>query len=273
MTFLDAMRAAGLEPAKMLELEADGKIHRYQVAGDKSGSRNGYYVLHSRPVDAGGFGSWRTNEYHTWHAENAAPQTEQQRTELRRQVAAMQRARQAEQASVHAAASARAAALWARARPATNAHPYLHRKGVHAYGVRQLRDMLVIPALDANKQLCTLQFISGDGTKRFLTGGRISGCYFPMGKPTDMLLLAEGYATAATLHQATAAAVAVCFSCGNMLAVAKALRAKFPDLRLVVCADNDRATDGNPGVTHARAAALAVGGYLAVPEIEDRIAA
>jgi putative DNA primase/helicase len=78
-------------------------------------------------------------------------------------------------------------------------------------------------------------------------------------------LLAEGFATAATLHQATGHAAAACFSCGNLLSVARALRGKFPTLRLVLCADNDVNTPGNPGLTKAREAARAVGGWLAVP--------
>ena len=151
----------------------------------------------------------------------------------------------------------------------TNANLYLQRKGVNAYGIRQLRDMLVVPVRDAPGLLHSLQFISTDGAKRFLTGGRIQGCYFAIGKPFDMLLLAEGMATACTLHQATGAAVAVCFNCGNLLPVARALRDKYPRLRIVVCADNDVATPGNPGLTHGRAAALAVDGYLAVPRFEQ----
>jgi putative DNA primase/helicase len=178
---------------------------------------------------------------------------------------AAQAARAAELATVQTYARQRAAKLWATARPATNAHAYLQRKAVHAYGIRQLRDVLVIPARDVHGELHTLQFIDADGGKRFLSGGRILGCYFAIGTPRDTLLLSEGLATGSTLHQATGAAVAVAFNCGNLLPVAKALRGKFPRMRLVVCADNDGHTPGNPGVTHARAAARAVGGFLAVP--------
>ena len=155
------------------------------------------------------------------------------------------------------------------AHPATNAHPYLQRKQIGAYGIRQLRDMLVIAARDVQGELHTLQFISADGSKRFLTGGRIVGCYFAIGRPLDSLLLCEGLATASTLHQATGRAVAVAFNCGNLVAVARALRSKFPTLRMIVCADNDFQTPGNPGVTHARAAAQAVGGFLAVPRFVE----
>ena len=113
--------------------------------------------------------------------------------------------------------------------------------------------------------LHSLQFIGADGEKRFLTGGRVSGCYFLIGEPDGALCIAEGYATGASIHEATGTAVAVAFNAGNLLAVARALRTKFPDLRLIICADDDASTPGNPGLTKAREAAQAVSALLAVP--------
>ncbi|MEI6738318.1 MAG: hypothetical protein WCL29_07570, partial [Pseudomonadota bacterium] len=141
----------------------------------------------------------------------------------------------------------------------------LARKKVRAYGFRQLRDLLVIPARDSGGTLHTLQFIGADVTKRFLSGGRARGCYCAIGKPTDSVLIAEGIATACTLFEATGMATASCFSCGNMLEVARSLRAKFPRIKLILCGDNDFDKPGNPGLTKAREAARVVGGYLAVP--------
>lgn len=267
--FRQAIAAAGLAPHGDLDLAGDGKLQRYRIEGDKAGSRNGWAVMHSHPVMAGAFGSWKTGESHTWCERTSKPPTAAERAELHRQMLAMRAARAAELVNVQASARKRAAKLWATAHPATNAHPYLKRKQIGAFGIRQLRDMLVIAARDVQGELHTLQFISPDGSKRFLTGGRIVGCYFAIGRPLDSLLLCEGLATASTLHQATRRAVAVAFNCGNLMAVAKALRSKFPALRLIVCADNDFQTPGNPGLTHARAAARAVGGFLAVPKFPE----
>ena len=267
-TLIDAMGAAGLAPAKPLSLIGDGKLTRYRVDGDKAGSKNGWVVFYNHPAPAAAFGSWKTGESHTWHEASDRQISPAERAERRKQLQAAQAARAAELVKVQTSARQRAEKLWAMARPATNAHAYLQRKGVHAYGIRQLRDMLLIPARDVHGELHTLQFITADGAKRFLTGGRIVGCYYAIGKPREILLLAEGLATGSTLHQATGAAVAVCFNCGNLLPVARALRSKFPRMRLIVCADNDSHTPGNPGVTHAKAAAKAVGGFLAVPNFK-----
>lgn len=262
----NAMATHGLAPHKDLDIQPNGRIHRYRITGEKSGSRNGWAVLHDGPPSFGAFGSWKTGESHTWREAFIKPPTPAERAETQKRLAAMRQAHAVEREIVQAEARAKAQRLWSRAKPATNAHPYLERKRINAYGLRQLRDMLLIPARDVNGTLHTLQFISSDGSKRFLTGGRITGCYFSIGRPLDSLLVAEGLATASTLYQATGRAVAACFSCGNMAAVARALRSKFPQIKMVLCADDDFQTPGNPGLTKAREAARAVDGFLAVPK-------
>ncbi len=263
--FINAIRAAGLEPHNELVL-VDGQLQRFRVRGDKPGSRNGWAIFHRHPVPAGAFGSWRTGELHTFRSPAPVGESRRQQAERRRQIEDRHRQQLAEQARVQASARERLAKLLAVARPATDAHPYLLARGVHAYGIFQLKDMLMIPARDTDGVAHTAQFIGPDGAKRFLTGGRIQGCYFAIGRPADTIYLAEGYSTAATVFEATGAAVAACFSCGNLKAVALALRAKFPELRLVIAADNDAGTPGNPGVRHAFEAAAAAGALVAVPD-------
>ena len=268
-SMLDTMAHAGLAPFKDLDLEPDGRLHRYRIQGDRSGSRNGWYVLHSDPVPAGAFGSWKLGVTHTWRGDSGQPLSAADSAEMRRRLLAMRQAREAERLAVQAEVRDRALALWRRARPATDEHPYLRRKGVSAIGIRLLRDKLVIPLRDSDGLLHSLQFIPPDGlAKRFLSGGRIAGCYFAIGRPVGRLLICEGYATGATLWRATRYAVAVAFNAGNLLAVACALHRKFPDLTIVVCADDDAATPGNPGLTHAMAAARAVGGLVVAPQFE-----
>lgn len=264
---LAAMAAAGLAPHKSLEL-VDGELIRFRVEGDKPGSTNGWAIVHTGDVPAGAFGSWRTGANHTWRGETPAGESPKARAARERAIQAMRRQRDDEQLRVHAVARERALKLWQRSRPVTDAHAYLQRKRVHAYGLRQLRDSLVIPARDADGLLQSLQFIGVDGTKRFLTGGRLRACYYAIGKPGALLLLAEGYATAATLYEATGAAVACAFNAGNLLPVALAMRRKFPDIRVIVCADDDAATPGNPGLTKATEAALAIGATVAVPRFD-----
>lgn len=268
ISFLDRLAAAGLAPIKFKPV-ADGRIHRFRIEGDKAGSRNGWCVLYADPIGHGAFGSWRTGESHTWRAESEKAMTPAELAEQRRQFESMRRQRAEEDARVREEARSKAARLWGMAMPAEAAHPYLVRKGVKAWGVRQLRESLVIPARDAHGQLHTLQFIGRDGDKRFLSGGRIQACYYAIGRPVDTLLLAEGYATAASLFESTGHATACAFNAGNLVPVARALRTKFQNLRIIVCADNDAQISGNPGLTNAWEAARAVHGWVACPTFSE----
>ena len=260
------MEVAGLAMLKP-DLIGNGVLHRYRVDGDKAGSLNGWYVLHLDGQPFGAFGSWKTGQSCTWTASQPETMTLAERAAQAARMAEARRARDAEQAKVQAEAAARAETLWTKAHPATNQHPYLARKRVQAYGIRLLGPSLVIPLRDAAGALHSLQFIRPDGRKTFLTGGRKRGCYYAIGRPVDALCIAEGYATCASIYEATGHATACAFDAGNLEPVARALRGKFPRLRLILCADND-ATPGNPGVRYAEAAAKAVRGFLAVPTFE-----
>jgi putative DNA primase/helicase len=146
-------------------------------------------------------------------------------------------------------------------------HPYLASKGIKAHAARLHNGALVIPVCDGG-ELHSLQFIAPDGNKRFLTGGRVAGCYFSIGtlEGAVALCIAEGFATGASIHEATGYPVAVAFNAGNLEPVTRALRGKYPDLPLILCADDDAASDCNPGLRKATAAARALGGLLAIPE-------
>lgn len=183
-----------------------------------------------------------------------------------RRMDALRRQHDAEVRQRQDAAAGSAAVRWAAAAPA-DVHPYLAAKGVRAHGVRiEAGHTMLVPIRDVEGKLCNLQGIAPDGTKRFMPGARVKGCYHAIGKPSGRLVICEGYATGATIHEDTGHAVAVAFNAGNLLAVAKALRAKFPSITLVLAADDDWKTEGNPGLTAATEAAKAVGGLLAVPD-------
>lgn len=262
-----AMIEAGLAMHDPVSLVGDGKVQRYRVEGDKAGSLNGWYVLHPDIKPFGAFGSWKTGQKVSWSAERPETMTRSQRNALAAKMQAVRAAHEAETAKVQAEAAKRALRLWERAKPACNDHPYLVKKRVHAYGIRDLRGQLVIPLRDVEGKLHNLQFISADGrSKPFLIGGRVRGCYHSIGRLQEVLCICEGYSTGATLHQATGHATAVSFGRTNLEPVARALRGKFPALMLVVCADNDTSSPGNPGLTSARKAAQAVGAALAVPQ-------
>lgn len=193
-----------------------------------------------------------------------------------------QQAEQARQQAAHDQAASEAAAMWAAASE-TGESPYLARKGVQPHGVRfAAYGCLLVPLRDASGKLWNVQRIApakpsdGGTDKLFLKGGRKSGLWHLLGDVASdpagpgVLLVAEGYATAASLHQATGRPVAVAFDCGNLGPVCKALHQAHPVALIVVCGDDDRdtlaRTGNNPGRDKATAAARAVRGIAAFPE-------
>lgn len=179
-------------------------------------------------------------------------------------------------AAEHEAAAVDAQALWASASEQGQS-PYLVRKGVGGFGVRYGADgWLLVPVCDATGKLWNVQRIASTkpatGTDKFFTkGARKSGLWHVLGslQGAPQALVAEGYATGASLHQATGLPVVVAFDAGNLQPVAKALRDAYPALALVVCGDDDAATAArtgrNPGREKAEAAARAVGGVAVFP--------
>jgi putative DNA primase/helicase len=264
--FRNVMRAAGIEPPA--EIVADGGLHRFRVETDRAGTRNGWYVLHVDGVPAGAFGSWRLGVTHSWCAKDKASLSYAERGEVSARLDNIKRQREAELTDSRAKARARALFIWRNSRP-VESHPYLSEKRVYAYGIRQYKGSLIIPLRDTLGVIHSLQFIDAEGHKRFLSGGAITGHYHAVGKYSGTLCIAEGYATAATIHQTTGHACAVAFNAGNLKAVALSLRYKFPKAKLILCADNDRFTAGNPGVTKAIEASRAVRGFLNVPKFSN----
>ena len=263
------MGSHGIEPFSPLDVVADGCLQRFRVVGDKPGSRNGWLVVHADPTVAI-FGSWRLGSSHIWTPKRDTPCSPAERAAVRERLRAAQVARALTLEQGQARAAERARVLWERGTPAPAAHPYLARKRIQPHGVRLMGDRLLIPLRDAHGKLWSLQFIAPDSEKLFLPGGRTRGCYFAIGGAvSDTLLVAEGLATAATLHEATGWPVAVAFNANNLRPVAEALRGKFPAARIVITGDNDVATPGNPGVLRATEAARAVGGRVVYPRFAE----
>lgn len=265
--FRDAMHRAGLVPPAVID--ADGQLHRFHIEGDKRGSRNGWYLLHLNGRAAGAFGSWKAGIQSTWAADGQR-MSNAERDAFAELVKTARAKADAERRAEHEARAIEVRAEWNRAVPADPAHPYLVAKHVQPHDLRQIGGALIVPLFDAHGLLWNLQRIRADGDKRFRPG-RAGGLCSPIGDMSNptLLLICEGWATGATLHEESGHPVLCAMNAGNLLPVAKAARTAWPAVDLLVCADNDRNTAGNPGVTAATAAAKATGAKLIVPEFPE----
>ena len=188
-------------------------------------------------------------------------------------------AAEAEQINRRATAAAKATAIWnakpnalEAGCPAVSEHLYLKHKGIQSHGAKVFRGSLTIGAMDCNGslmlpvrlrgQITSLQFINKDGEKRFLPGGEKGGYLIGKIESDKPVCIAEGFATGASIHEATSYPAIVAFDAGNLRKMAEAIRASKPDAVIVICADMD---DNNVGQLKASEAAIAVGGLVAMP--------
>lgn len=281
----DACRAACLAVGVDFKtVPSDGRFHTANLLDDHRGKNDGRIKVF--PDQQGGI-VWnhKSGQQQTFFINSKPgeplPPVDRKRIELE------QSKRQAEQLARQDKAARRALAIWQAAKPAPVDHHYLIRKQIkpHALRVGQwkrvitdngehktllIKNALLLPLFDANGTIRSLQAIFSekqpilDRDKDFLPSGGLAGLFWWIGAKTETVLICEGFATAATLHEETGFRVYMAFTANNLLAVGRIVRAKLPDAEIIFCADNDQTT-GNPGLTKATEAAADVGGSLAVP--------
>lgn len=254
-----AMHAVlGYAPPNLVD---SGALIRFDT--DKPRNKTGWYVLHR--LSTGGlvatYGDWKQGISHKWTSYDQTKLSKAERDAIRAAQLKQAAILKAETERNHETARLKAVDMWTQAQPASTAHPYLIRKQVGAYNIRQSGNLLLVPLMDVAGYLRNLQTIAPDGTKRFLKGGIKRGMFAPMGtlRGAKQAYLCEGYATGASIYEAYHEPVICALDAGNLLPVAHAIRAKCLDLPIVLVADNDRATalktGVNVGVTKAKAVA------------------
>ncbi len=267
---LDAIRAAGLEPPEHIHM--DGKIHRFKSGTKgqgKGGDKPGWYVIYGDGVPAGRFGCWRSGIEVTWKADVGRSLTPAEEMAHARRMAEARAARDAELKRQYEVASDTVETIWSQAQAAHADHPYLQRKGIGVHGARVTGDgRLVVPLYDADGTLSSLQYIGHDGGKLYHPGGQTGGKFWMVGTMDDPgpLYVAEGFATAATIHEITRRPCAVAYSASNLPSVTEAMRSRFGATQeIVIVADHDKSGTGQK---YADQASAKYGATVIMPPIE-----
>lgn len=292
---LSAIHAAlGETSAKIV---FDGRFHEFDINGKKE---KGRYIAHRDGPCT--FWDWRdSGTKHTVWPDDSDDDDPVAKAKRAEKYAAERAAEAAAELRRATAAATSAVAIWDAAPPAPNDHGYLSRKQIAPHFARILTPKaantappwlkrwieskgligaLIIPIGNAG-QLSSLQFIRADSEKeqlpkQQLPNGRKKGKRAILGRiaDTEIIVLAEGFATAASIHEATGCPVVIAFDAGNLPNVAANIHREHPKARLILAADNDiRAPDEkcqtNTGIEAARAAARLTGGFVAIPRLPN----
>lgn len=259
---------AGLTPSR--EFIADGKIHCF---GKK---KSCWYILHNNGHSyVYEFGDWSTGlsvkgHYKTkplTHAEVEASKENLSRDRINQE---------AEKEKARDLAGAEVLSIWRKAAPALPSHPYLVRKQIKPHNIRQLGEKPIIP-VRKNNQLISIQYINGHGIKYFHKGSSYQGSCNVIGslEGARVIAISEGFATAASIHEAAGYPVVIAFSAGNLRNVAGNVFSWFKHSSnnqgcLVICGDDDAGNATNVGRKKALEAAEAIGAKAVFPIFADR---
>ncbi len=289
-----------------------GRMVRCRIESDRE--KRGWYILHEITLSGGdtvlvgSYGIWQGAEANAQKVELSKVElSDEQKVAIKQRIADDKKRADWERKKSAEQSAMRADRAWRNLQ--TDGYcDYLHRKGIAAHGVRFTdKGAIAVPMLDTSGRIHGLQFIldktkqkeliakHNGRDKQFWPAGVVKKSHFHLiGSPTNLLLIAEGYATAASLHEATGFPVAIAFDAGNLQSVTAALKKRYPHANILVCADDDAFSHckhcqqpvninlsatcphcnqphgkRNAGAEFAELAALAVNGRVIAPRFAD----
>lgn len=260
------MLEAGLTPPD--DIWMDGKIHRFSsgTKGQGGHDKAGWYLVFGDGVPAGRFGCWRAGMEVTWRADVGRKLTDAEEMANMRRMAEARALRDAELERTREVAGQAIEIIWSGAQAAHPDHPYLARKGIGVHGARVTGDgRLVVPLYSKDGKLSSLQYIAHDGGKMYHSGAQSGGNFWMLGTMDEPgpLYVAEGFATAATIHEVTKRPCVIAYSANSLPPVVGTLRELYGDAQdVVIVADNDKS---GTGINHANQASAKHGARVVMP--------
>ena len=264
-----AIRNSGIEPPEVIHL--DGKIHRFNSGSKgKSGiDKSGWYIAYNDGIPAGRFGDWRSGVELPWRADIGRTLTAAEEMAHVRRLSELRAQRDRELERQHEITSNTVDKIWTECMAALPDHPYLKKKNILPHGARITGDgRLVLPLYDEHGVLTSLQYIDIEGKKLYHAGGATGGKFTIIGNTDELgtIYIAEGFATAATIHEEMDRPCVVAYSASNLVPVTGIIREKFGITQdIVIVADNDQS---GVGQRYADQACAKYGSRYVIPEIE-----
>ena len=264
-------------------IRPDGAFHGLRSNDDKPGYTGFRYCVYLDHPQCVYFEDKRRGFSGTWFPNNRKPLSPAEKEALRREFEARKQKRDRDTLARHMKRADEALKIWRAASPGP--HGYLTLKKVSAHGTRVgdwpkyiqgsqgwqrvvIPDALLVPMIHKDRKIWNIQAIWATAPeplgrpKDFIGGGRTMDLFFVIGSATETIIICEGFATGATLHEETGYRVFVSFSAGNMAAVGRIVRQLYPAEKLVFAADNDQSETGQVAAVEA---ARLVDGLVSIP--------
>lgn len=252
-SFRDAIQQDGMIPPEHI---TPGRIYRNPGIGKRKGNKAGWCMMFMDGL-GGVYGDHSSNlSSKTWQADKCKSFTPEERSAFNKQVEESKKQAEQEREKYHAARAIVAATLLENAKGDPAQHPYAIKKGLplggkvkrDAWPQKDWNDALLFPTYSSSGIITSIQAINTDGTKDFLSGGRIKGCFYPIGKisgATGLVVIGEGVATVAAVCEVMGCPGAAAMSAVNLEAVAKEIKKLAPDAEIIIVADDDQKEAAN----------------------------
>lgn len=259
--FAKVLQSAGLVLRGLPQ--ATGQFINVETTDSKKGKKPGWYILNDGEFMNATYGNFKADLEASWSSVAVESMTSSQVTEYHRLRDESRQKRKLEQERIWKE-TAHCAAQVIAAGETVESHPYLTKKKLAVSGKvstteDQYKGWLMVPLFNENTEISSIQFINDKGEKRFMSGGRKGGCYYLTNGETDVIYIAEGYATGETMTLLTGKVCAVAWDAGNLMKVAENIRTRFPNSSVIIAGDNDHEKDINVGYEKASSAASALG--------------
>jgi putative DNA primase/helicase len=256
----------------------NGEAQRIPAHDDKRGDRTIFYVAHVDGVPNGYAENNRTKEVVRWKARGQLL-SQEAKAELLAQAEQKRYVRRQAEQQMYDATSKRLSEELRDLGHSSETTEYHKAKQIDAtLGAPVRNGDVLVPGYDSQGKLWTIQYIKADGTKRFAKDSRKHGCFHVVGAPNSaaalqkiavspVVVIAEGYATAATIAEQPNVCAVAAFDSGNLLAVATAVREQHKGKVIIIAGDDDHLLETNPGRTKALEAAAAIKGVAIFPQL------
>jgi putative DNA primase/helicase len=266
--FREAIVAIGLDPPPDIPA---GKWIRFSGIGKKASNKAGWCLLFEDGL-GGIYGDYSSDLSEVWQADKVSTYSPEEMVDFKAMIEKSRAEAEKQREKDYEEAARRAQEATRELKPAKRTHPYLKTKNVAVNGLLAMDDNLVMPLTDATGAITTYQTITPDGVKKLMYGGKKKGSVFHIKGKGTRTYVVEGYATGATVHEATGSNVFIAVDAGNIMSVVEALVDKeYKDI--VIAADNDHSKEINTGVVKAKEVALKFQGVSITypPELPDRL--
>ena len=249
-----------------INLEA-GKYHRFRSIGTCKTKCCEYRIFENHL--GAHFKCFRRGIDRFWFANSERQHSMEDRRQMAEERSRIERERKAHQTRM----AAKCEAFFDKDWHSPHDHPYVQRKQIFPHYAKQVRRMLVLPVHNIHREMQSLQFIKRNGFKQFKTGAPSSEGMIWLCEPlapdyAGVIRICEGWSTGCTIRMITKSPVVCALNAYNLPKVAKLLRAKYPNMILKICADNDQWGKENTGMQCALKADIEGNGIVYWPTFD-----